>query len=277
MQFHNLHNTPIDQIAKCFNKAFETYFITIQFDEQQFRDKMKSDNILLEYSVGVTINNQLAGIVLIGINPEKNSAYNAGTGTIPEFRGQKLTEKMYGYLLPQLNKIGLQNHMLEVICQNEKALRIYQALGYTITKKVICYKGKISETKRSDFAISAIELPNENEVNSFWSHQPTYQNTMFCIKNNPEKHTVFGAYNDKKLIGYIVFDKNTLRIKQFGVDKAFRHKGLGKQLFYQVQSQNRETEILLINIDENDFGTNSFLQHIGFSKILDQYEMQLNT
>jgi ribosomal protein S18 acetylase RimI-like enzyme len=275
MQIHNLQNISIAQIAEAFNKAFETYFVAINFNEQQLREKIKSDNISLEYSVGITIDNQLAGFILIGIDTKNNEAYNAGTGTIPKFRGQKLTEKMYAYLMPQLDKIGIQNHMLEVICQNKKALRIYRNLGYSITRKVICYKGKVSETKNSNFKISTIDLPNETEITSFCNHKPTYQNSLFCLNNNPEKHTVFGAFDNERLIGYIVFDKDTLRVKQFGVTPNFRNKGVGHQLFDKVQKQNPETEILLINIAENDLETNRFLQNIGFKKVIEQYEMEM--
>lgn len=277
MPVHTLHHIPINQIAEAFNKAFEKYFIPIQLNEQQFRDKIKSDNILLEHSVGVTIDHQLAGFILIGINPETNIAYNAGTGTIPLFRGRRLTEKMYSYLLPHLDKFGKYNHMLEVICQNQKARAIYEAVGYSVTKKVNCYNGKVSETKNSNHTIRAIEIPKATETESFWNHKPTYQNSMFCIQNLAEKHNAFGAFDNEKLIGYIIFDKHTLRIKQFGVDKHYRNKGLGNQLFYEVQKQKPENELFLINIDANDLETNSFLQRMGFSNILQQYEMELKT
>jgi ribosomal protein S18 acetylase RimI-like enzyme len=277
MQIHTLKNIDLQVLGETFNKAFETYFVPIKLDLQQLRDKIKSENISLEHSVGVTINNQLSGFILIGIDASKNIAYNSGTGIIPEHRGQKLTERMYSFLIPNLNKIGIQYHLLEVICENQKALKIYENLGYSIRRKVICYKGKVSEYTGYRYHIEPIELPDENELKQFWNHKPTYQNTLFCIKNSAEKHTVFGAFNLEKLIGYIIFDKNTLRIKQFGIDKAFRNKGLGHQLFCDVQTQRPGTDIVLINIDENDFGTNVFLQNIGFKKLIEQYEMILNT
>jgi ribosomal protein S18 acetylase RimI-like enzyme len=277
MQIHNLQNTTIEEIAACFNKAFEHYFVPLKLDMQQLCDKIKSENILLEHSIGVTINNELAGFILIGIDVDSKVAYNSGTGIIPEYRGQRLTEKMYASLLPQLKKTGIQHHLLDVICENQKALKIYQNLGYSILRKVICYKGKVSEYNGYRYQIEAIGLPAENELKQFWNHKPTYQNSLFCIKNNPEKHVVFGAFNLENLIGYIIFDKNTLRIKQFGIDKAFRNKGLGHLLFYQVQMQQPETDIVLINIDENDLETNKFLRNIGFNKLIEQYEMMLGT
>lgn len=277
MQIHHLQDTPIAQIADCFTEAFKGYFLPIQFDEQQLRDKIKSDNILLEYSVGITIGNELAGFILIGIDVEKKLTYNAGTGVLAKYRGQKFTEKMYAFLLPKLRQTDMQNHFLEVICENQKALRIYESLGYSILRKVVCYKGKVSRPKSFRHKIEPIELPYGKGLEPFWNHKPTYQNSRFCITNSLEKHMTLGAFDNQKLIGYIVFDKNSLRIKQFGIDKAFRRKGLGHQLFYEVQAQKPEVDLLLINIDENDTETDTFLKEIGFNPILSQFEMALET
>ncbi|MCF6132547.1 GNAT family N-acetyltransferase [Flavobacterium wongokense] len=276
MQIHTLENTSIEELTTCFNKAFEGYFIPLKLEVQQLRDKIQSENILLEHSVGVTINNELAGFILLGINSKKNIGYNAGTGIIPDYRGMKLTEKMYPHVISNLSKIGIKNHFLEVICENQKALKIYENLGYTITRKVICYKGKVAEPKKTDYKIQSIELPDESLVQPFWNHHPTYQNSLGCIKSNSEKHTAFGVLNGEKLIGYIIFDKNTLRIKQFGVDKTHRNTGIGKQLFHTAQNQNPEAVLAMINVDENDLETTRFLTNIGLSPFIAQYEMQLN-
>lgn len=277
MQIHTLENISLEVLTETFNKAFEGYFVPIKLDSKLLADKIKSENILLEHSIGVTINEQLAGFILIGINPETNTAYNAGTGVLPEYRGQKLTEKMYSHLLPQLDKIEIKNHVLEVICENQKALKIYETLGYSVLRKVICYKGKICETDNCDFKIETINLPDETELKKFRNHNPAYQNSLFCIKNNAEKHSAFGAFDNEKLIGYIIFDKNTLRIKQGGVDKGFRNKGIGHQLFHQLQKQNPEAVVVIINVDENDFETNNFLQNIGLTPFIKQYELHLDS
>ncbi len=276
MQIHSLEKTPIQQLTECFNKAFENYFVPLKLDEEQIRNKIKSENILFENSAGVTIDNELAGFILIGIDFENRLAYNGGTGIIPSYRGQKLTEKMYAFLLPQLKKMRVQTHLLEVICENRKAMNIYGVLGYAVTRKVICYKGKISDVGNAH-VLREIKLPKEAEVERFWNHKPTYQNTLFYINNNPGQHKAFGAFENDTLIGYIIFDKDSLRVKQFGVAPNFRNTGIGHQLFYQVQQQNPETTVVLINVDENDRETNSFLHRIGFEKLIEQYEMCLET
>jgi len=212
MQIHSLEKIGLEDLAEAFNKAFENYFVPIQLDAELLADKIKAENILLEHSVGVSINNSLVGFILIGIHLDLKTAYNAGTGIIPEFRGQKLTEKMYAFLLPKLAKIGIKKQQLEVICENEKAISIYQNIGYSITRKLICYKGKISKPKRSGFEINQIDFPNINGLLSFWNSIPAYQNSNFCIKNALEKYKTFGIFCNGNLAGYLTFDNNTFRV-----------------------------------------------------------------
>ncbi len=275
MQIDNLQNATVSEIADCFNKAFENYFVPLKMDANQLSDKIKSENITPEYSIGIWADTKLVGFILTGIDAKSKVAYNAGTGIIEEYRGKGFTEKMYSALLLTLRENEFNTHLLEVICDNRKALAIYQNLGYTILRKVICYKGSIAKPYGDHYKIEAIDLPNENTLNPFWNQKPTYQNSMFCIKNNPEKHMAFATFDKEKLIGYIVFDKNTLRVKQFAVDRTFRDKGLGHQLFGKVQSQRTEQEVSIINVDENDLETNNFLKAIGLKKVIEQYEMIL--
>lgn len=273
MQIHTLEGISVAVLAETFNSAFGDYFVPIRFDAKLLADKIKAENIVLKFSVGVSVNNKLCGFIFIGINNNSKTAYNAGTGIIPEYRGQKVTEKMYSFLLPELTKIGIETHLLEVICHNEKAIHIYQNLGYSITRKLICYKGRISEPDKSDFDITIIDFPEEEQVISFWNHIPAYQNTTHCIKNAPEKYKTFGISCNGTLTAYLTFDLNTFRVKQFGVHNDYRNKGMGHELFYKLQIQIPGSEIVIINVDENDFITNAFLQKIGLVSFISQYEM----
>jgi len=278
MEIHSLSEIPIAQIAEVFNKAFEGYFLPIQLTEQQMADKIKSENIKLELSVGATINDKLAGFILTGIDVDhhKTISYNAGTGVIPEFRGLQLTEKMYGYLLPLLQKKNIRKHQLEVITQNLKALTIYQKIGYQISKTVTCFKGKVAlPEKASSYEIVGIDLPHDSLVSSFWNHTPTYQNTLSSINRNKTLHATLGIFVNKHLIGYITYAKGTGRIKQFGVHPNYRNNGIGHLLFYAVQQANPDSDLVLINIGNTDDITHSFLTKIGLAPIIEQFEMVL--
>ena len=280
MTIHTLESISIQELTSAFNSSFEGYFIPIQLNETVLLDKIKAENIFLEYSVGVSINNQLVAFILVGIDSKNNQmlSYNAGTGVIPEFRGQHLPQKMYDYLLPLLHKNNIRNHYLEVITQNQKALKIYESIGYQITKKVTCFKGKINEPKQLfEYQIFEFDFVSESTIQSFWNHQPTYQNTLSSINRNKNAHTFLGVFSENGLLAYVIYANSNARVKQFGVDKNYRKSSLGHHLFYEVQKANPTQEISLINIDSNDTETITFLQKIGLSTTVEQFEMMLKS
>ncbi len=275
MHIHSLEHTDLGILTDTFNKAFEGYFVPLQLSAKQLQAKIKSENILLEYSVGVTVDGELGGFILIGIDTVNQTAYNAGTGVAPKFRGRRKTEKMYAYLFPLLNGIGIKTHLLEVICQNGNALKIYNKLGYSISRKLISYKGTVVKPDSVDNEIESIQLSGEDQVKPFWNYRPSYQNSFFCITNNLEKHKIIGKLCNGKISGYLIFTEDTLRIKQFGVNSDFRRTGIGHNLFYEVQKLDPEKEILIINVDESDSKTNTFLRKIGLVPFIEQFEMKL--
>lgn len=278
MVIHSLSDIPIQKIADVFNTSFNDYFVPISMDEASLSAKIKSENIFLDYSVGVTADDQLVAFILTGIDSIHNRffSYNAGTGVIPEFRGQKLPQKMYDYLLPLLNKNNIHKHQLEVITENTKALKVYQNIGYQINKQVSCFKGKINlPANPATFTTRRIELQDETIVHPFWNHFPTYQNTLSSINRNKEMHESLGVFHGGYFVGYIVYAKSSGRIKQFGVHQDFRKKGIGHHLFCEVQKANPTLDVSLINIDNNDSGTIAFLQKIGLEITIGQFEMVL--
>ena len=76
--------------------------------------------------------NELILASITGIDNREGvpTAYNAGTGIIPAFRGQGIVGEMYEMLLPRLKAMGIRQSILEVICQNERAIKAYEKAGF---------------------------------------------------------------------------------------------------------------------------------------------------
>lgn len=59
------------------------------------------------------------------------------------------------------------------------------------------------------------------------------------------------------------------------VHKDYRNKGIGNNLFFEVQKSIADKEISIINVHNNDFDSISFLTKIGLKLTLEQYEMKI--
>lgn len=269
-QFRTLENIKKDELIKVFNSSFADYFVKIKLNPQTLSDKILAENIDLENSVGAFFEDKLVGFILQGI--ECKNSYNAGTGVLHEFRGNQLTSKMYEFILPKLNSLGIKNQQLEVITQNISAINIYQKTGFEIVRNLVCLGGKVKAEKvNNEVELKPLQKIDEPLLSAFWDSQPSWQNSLSAIQRTINQHKILAAFFQNELVGYLIYSKNG-RIKQFTVKKEFRYQGIGQTLFAQLNN----LEFIITNIDKNDFETISFLQKIGLSIFLEQFEMKLN-
>ncbi|MBX7174509.1 MAG: GNAT family N-acetyltransferase [Pyrinomonadaceae bacterium] len=268
-QISTLKKVKTAEIVEVFNSAFADYFVKIELNEKSLADKITTENIILEKSVGVFFENKLVGFILIGI--ENKVAYNGGTGVLLDFRGQSLSKRMYDFILPKLKAENTYSHQLEVITENLPAIKTYEKIGFQKMRTLACFKGKINVSKLNDNVV----IKNLNEIDEtlfpqFWNSQPSWQNSLSAIKRTQNLHKILGAFHQNNLAGYLIYT-GTGRIKQFAVQKDFRRLGIAQTLFHQLNNQ----EILITNIDKDDPETVSFLNNLGLNLFLEQFEMKL--
>jgi ribosomal protein S18 acetylase RimI-like enzyme len=257
------------ELIEVFNLAFADYFIKIELNENNFNEKVLVENIILEKSIGAFLDNNLVGFILVSI--DENKSYNAGTGVLPNCRGNDLTKKMYEVLLPKLQAENIILQQLEVITENIPAIKTYEKIGFKKTKTLACFKGSIKNLKiNNDVELKILDEIDETRFSDFWNAQPSWQNSFLAIKRTKSLHKIVGAFLKEKLVGYIIYTASG-RIKQFAVDKNFRCLGIGQTLFSQLNNQ----EIIITNIDENDQESLSFLSKIGLKIFIEQFEMEL--
>lgn len=270
-QFSTLENIQNAEVVDVFNKSFADYFVKIELNEKSLADKFRTENIALEKSVGAFFENKLVGFILIGI--ENGVAYNGGTGVLFEFRGNSLTRKMYDFILPKLKAESFYFHQLEVISENYPAIKTYEKIGFKKTRTLACFKGKILVSNiNKEIEIKVLEDIDEQLFPSFCNSQPSWQNSLSAIKRAKKLHKIIGAFYQNQLVGYLIYMENG-RIKQFAVQRNFRHQSIGQTLFNCIKTNQ---ESILTNIDKSDSETISFLNRIGLEVFLEQFEMKFS-
>jgi ribosomal protein S18 acetylase RimI-like enzyme len=268
-QISTLENVKFAELTEVFNAAFADYFVKIRLDEKSLADKIQAENTVLSKSVGAFFEEKLVGFILLGI--ENEIAYNGGTGVLPEFRGHALTKQMYEFILPKLKAEGICRHQLEVITENLPAIKTYEKIGFRTVRTLACFKGKIAaENLNQKIEIKVLNEIDEEVFPTFWNSNPSWQNFLSAVKRTKNLHKIIGAFCENKLVGYLIYTE-TERVKQFGIDKNFRHSGIGRTLFAKLNNK----EIIITNIDKNDSETVSFLEKIGLTVFVEQFEMTM--
>jgi len=272
-----LENIPTEKLLEVFNLSFSDYVVPFCLTKEQLEDKIKSDSIKLEFSVGAFEDNQLIAFILHGYDTIDNLkiVYNAGTGVIPAKRGNKLTAKLYEYILPILHENDVDKLLLEVITINEPAIKTYKNIGFKIIRELNCYKGSLNITNtNNDFEIRELKAYDWQKLQSFWDLKPSWQNSITAVEQLKKSNISIGIYDEEKLLGYTIFNPKIKRIHQLSVDKNYRRKGVGRQLLAHIAT-NYGKDISAINIDNTSEETLKFFNAIGLDIYIQQYEMEL--
>ncbi|MCL6220466.1 GNAT family N-acetyltransferase [Zunongwangia pacifica] len=277
MELKTLESIDRISILNAFNECFSDYFIPFKLTEEQLISKMTSDKIDLSISVGAFENGKLNAFILHGFDNIKNQKVvcNGGTGVVPDKRGFGLTKKMYHFILPILEKKGINKIILEVINKNFQAIKSYEKSGFAITRELVCCNGSF-EFKKKNKEVTLKKLENHKwiDLESFWDIRPTWQNSNSVLDNLKATNILLGAYIKNKLVGYVIFNPNSCRIHQIAIAKNYRRKGIASTLLWEMKIQNG-AHFSVINIDKKSESTVKFFNSLGLKNYLEQLEMEL--
>ena len=277
MEFKTLEDTSIAELMHTFNDAFSDYSVPFHLTKEQLLNKIVAESIHKEFSFGAFEDGKLIAFILHGIATVEGQkiAYNAGSGVIPDKRGNKFISKLYETAFPLLKQNSIRTIRLEVLSDNEVAKKIYSALGFTKKRILNCYKGSIADhPSEVQCSIQYIYQPDWKLLQSFWDWNPSWQNSISSINNSWSQLDTIGIYSDDTLVGYAVLNPKLNRILQFSISKEHRQSGFAKQLFRYI-ALNKSKTISLLNIDDQAVETHSFLTSSGLTVFLNQIEMEL--
>lgn len=274
MQIRNLTPQDTGDLLRAINGAFADYIVPYQLNAEQLQLKMASEHIQLQWSAGIFEQGRIVASVMHGSRSMngKRMVYNAGTGVLPEFRGQGLVGKMYDHLLPFLKEQSVDELVLEVIESNQSAIRAYEKTGFEITRRFLCFAGELNTQAGSNAAV--VKSLNEFSwelLQLFWDIEPSWQNANRSMDVLQPK--AFGAYIDEVLVGYVLFNPANHRVYQVAVSKDHRRKGIATQLFSEMKQQMPKGKAQMNNIDEAGESLWLFLKKQGLVNFINQFEM----
>ncbi|MCT3924169.1 GNAT family N-acetyltransferase [Elizabethkingia anophelis] len=275
MNIQTIETIDTSQILQVFNQSFADYLIPMKLTEEQLEFKMRSDKTDKSMSVMVKDGEKPVAFILHGkqMIDGKLVVYNGGTGVIPENRKSGWVREMYDLILPILKEKGAQKLVLEVITDNTPAIKSYQKFGYTINRKLKCYRGEIiAEAIKQEAEIREVADFGWKKMKTFWDVQPTWQNSVNVLEEIKEHCKILGAFIGRQLVGYLVFNPEAKKIYQLAVSSEHRRKGIGTQLLVSLK-EIVGASISVINVDEDSVAANKFLQKSGLKVFIEQYEM----
>lgn len=279
MEIKSLKNTNFETILTAFTKAFADYDFQLNADELKTMWKRRGFNPNLSFAAFV--GEDIVAFTLNGIGKFKGKtmAYDTGTGTLKEYRGQGLATKIFEHSIPFLKKVNINHYLLEVLQHNTKAVSIYQKIGFETTREFNYFVWKNEELKNetenfnTPYFIEKIDIEKYDLLSDFWDFHPSWQNSFESIQRTSEDFISFGAFANKKIIGYCVFEPNSGDITQIAVDKSHRRKGIASLLLHEAIKLNKSSTTKLVNTDISCSSIVNFLKAKNIEITGKQFEM----
>jgi ribosomal protein S18 acetylase RimI-like enzyme len=116
------------ELAEIFNAGYEGYYTPFTVDEAAFRFMSTIWDDDLDASRVALVDGEPAGICKLAIRGDRG--WIAGIGVSTAHRGRGVGEELMRGVLGAARERGLREVWLEVLVQNEPAIRLYEKLGF---------------------------------------------------------------------------------------------------------------------------------------------------
>lgn len=280
IEFKSLKETGFDALYEAFNKAFCDYEIRINRD--QLSVLLHRRGFRPELSFAAFEGKEIVAFTFNGIGEYNGiiTAYDTGTGTVPEYRGRGLAAQVFEYSIPFLKDRGIRKYLLEVLQHNDKAVSVYSKLGFDVTREFNYFaQNKNAIQSRPDAVrtcdIRPVTIGECEQVSHFCDFNPSWQNSFASIFRKPDDFHAFGAFAGNQLTGYCIVEPNSGDITQLAVGRDFRRQGHASALFDAVLRLIPIETVKVVNTDTTCTAITQFLESRGIPVRGRQYEMML--
>ena len=279
MEIRSLATIDFDTIFEAFSQAFADY--EMQNDKEQLRTMLARRGFDPGLSFAAFDGDKIVSFTFNGIGDYYGvrTAYDTGTGTLKEYRGQGLATRIFECSIPFLKEAGVKEYLLEVLQHNEGAVSVYRKLGFETVREFNYFfqdAGTVlREAPSSDSGcmLRPINISEYASIPGFWDFKPSWQNNFEAINRKPGDFICMGAFAGDRLAGYCVCEPGSGDITQLAVDRQYRRRGIASRLFHEMARANKYGTLKVVNTDVNCDSITAFLDAMGVSLKGRQFEM----
>jgi ribosomal protein S18 acetylase RimI-like enzyme len=268
-------NYSLPDLVQLLNRGFEEYFISIRFTADIFSNMLRKDGIDLADSRVLIADDQACGIALIARRPALHTSRLAAMGIAKETRGKGAGSWFMKEIVQDACERGNREMVLEVIEQNEPAVKLYQNYGFETVRRLVGYihRGK-DEQENEKGDLHEIDLREMGKLIA--QHGLADLPWQLSGESIPQMNPPPRAYKDDQ--AYIVIsnpEAEHVVIWSLLVEPAARGKGLGTKILKRALATWTGKTWHIPALCPEEFG--SVFERAGFEKeTLSQWQMKLN-
>jgi GNAT superfamily N-acetyltransferase len=261
---------PLPDLTQLLNLSFENYLVPIAFNLSQFLTMVRKDSVDLAASRVLLADEQPAGIALIARRGWTSRL--AAMGVVQSQRGQGAGLWFMEKLIREARERDDQDMVLEVIEQNESAVRLYQKCGFQSVRRLI---GLIRKDAKESMKDSMEEIDLREAGNLISQHGLADLPWQLAGETIAQMNPPACAYRSGPALA-VISNPNAEHIVIWSllVEPAARGKDLGGDMLQRVIASHPGKTWHVPAIFPEEFG--KIFEHAGFKREeLTQWQMKL--
>lgn len=268
MKIKNLAFTPVDEVLTSFLATFKNYFVELPTDKSYWEKRFINARVDWELSYGMFDGEKLVGYIINAVDNHLGylTAYNTGTGVLKEYRGRGIVDSLYEHALPLLKDRGIEKCLLEVICENERAIKVYERIGFRSTRSLRSFTGTTPEVP-SENTLQKCHFSQAIDSGLYKSKHYSWDNTAEAVAMMSEEVQTWCIGNKISPDAYLVIDKTGNILQLESKDDNYEWL-LGSAAVIAK-------DVKLKNVDSERTELIKTLQIWHFSNPVNQYEMEM--
>lgn len=125
----------LEALADLFTRSFEAYFYPGVTSTQTLARRVATEQIDLMRSVVLRVDGEPAGVALLARRGER--AWCGGFGVTAPHRGRGLAHELAAAMIAEAREAGAERLTLEALTRNSGALKVYEAAGLQIVRRLL--------------------------------------------------------------------------------------------------------------------------------------------
>lgn len=265
MEIKNLSFTNLKEVYETFEKAFADYIIPLRPTLEEMTFRWETQGLDLHQSYGCFDQNQMVAFTLT--RKWQNGLYHMAIGVLPEYRGQHLIEQIFKELPP-----NAERDILEVVQENERAIKLYKKLGFEVTRELVSLKGKLQIEDELDktFTYSIKDYQEDPGLIPLRLAVPAVESSPELLNETPHAHETHELRKAGFLLAYAHYTPKSLSLREIGSAENLE-KNLD-QLFLNMKLNGEDLKVM--NIDGRAERLIRYFESRGLKIFVTQYEMK---
>jgi GNAT superfamily N-acetyltransferase len=171
----------LQDLAAAFTASFSGYFYPMTLSAEQLSRRVRFEHLDLRRSLLAKEDDELVGMALLGLRGDV--AWVGGLGITERYRGRGLSHELMRALISEARGFGSSLLTLEVLRQNQGAIRLYERAGMHIARALHIYARTAGAPVLSE-VLPLVEAPPAALLRHFHRlhlHAPAWQRTLASL------------------------------------------------------------------------------------------------